>query len=141
MHCASSSVTTVATIMYTQEHCKKICFMSHMSLKFGVCECALPIVHCDCECWYCRFFFCFLFIAFFTGVVVDTVYCWRWCVCDALNVFGCNLFVQDYFISNLCKRNHFDVCTMHSAYVEKFTSYQKHLVKRKVWAHIIYIFL
>lgn len=57
----------------------------------------LSIVRSDCDC-------CFLFSAFVAGVVV-TVYC--------SSVFGCNLFVEDYFISNLCKRNHFDVCTMH----------------------------
>lgn len=75
----------------------------------------LSIVHSDCDC-------CFLFSAFVAGVVV-TVYC--------SSVFGCNLFVEDYFISNLCKRNHFDVCTMHT---EKFTSYQKHSAKRTWFA-------
>lgn len=110
----------------------------------SVCVRVLSIVHCDCDC-HCWYFFLFLsvfclahlsLVLLLQFIVEDAAWVWR-IECVRLQFIWWRLFH---------KRNHFDVCAMHNIHtrlhahvdvVEKFTSYQKQLVKRTWFASII----
>lgn len=100
--------------------------MTHMTMKLYC------FSHCYCDCRYCCFlllFYCRCCYSFYYFIVDNGA-------CDVFglrNAPSSNLFAWDYFISNFVAREIILTCiyVTQCANVEKFSSYQKHLVKRR----------